>query len=359
IVAAGSDGANSESEYDALGRAIFTARLGPEINGRSRVLADETYYDPLGRAYLVSRPYAHGATARCWEFRQYDNLNRLTGKWQPANASECTSGVPALTAPPTYSRVTRFAYSSTQTTETDALGRSSVRADNLLGKPASVTDADGHTTYYEYDPLGNPTRITDAGGNVTRVGYDLAGHKTGMWDPDMGHWTYTYDALGQLIRQTDAKGQVLTQTWDALGRPARRNEAEGATRWTYDVADGAGLGQLAYVARDDGYWEGYAYDDYGAPTDKVTIINNHEYWLTTTYDSFGRVDSIEYPDVNVLDVGNSPSGAPPALHIPSTSSGKFDVTWDTAAHGAIYHLYRAPDQGISPAPPANAHEIYS
>lgn len=359
IVASGDDGARIATEYDALGRAVFSAHLSAEINGTAKVIDEDTYFDPLGRPYLVSRPYFDGSTTRCWEFREYDNLNRLRRELQAARAQECTTETPTLSSPPAYGRLNQYDYTGLQTTVTDPLGRRTTRLDNLLGKPASMTDADHHSTYYEYDPLGNPVKITDANGNVLRTTYDPAGHKTEMWDPDMGHWTYTYDALGQLLRQTDAKGQTLTQRYDSLGRLTQRTEAEGITRWTYDIAAGAGLGRLAYVSRDDGYWEGYAYDDYGAPTDKVTIINNREYRLSTTYDNFGRVDSIAYPDINVRDAGDPPTGAPPALNAPSSTSGKFDITWTVATDGGMYHLYRAPDQGASPAPDINAREIYS
>src|SRR5574337_278467 len=159
------DGGRAVTEYDGLGRAVFNSRLGPVIEGSARVIDEETYYDPLGRAYLASRPYFDGAAARCWDYRQYDNLNRLTGQRLPATGSECSLGIPTLSSPPAYSRTTQYAYNGLQTTIIDPLGRRSVRTDNYLGKPASVTDADNHTTTYDYDALGNVARVTDANGN--------------------------------------------------------------------------------------------------------------------------------------------------------------------------------------------------
>lgn len=353
-------GSRSVTEYDSLGRAVFSTHLGPVVNGSAQVINEETHYDPLGRAYLVSRPYFEGTAARCWTYRQYDNLNRLLRELQPANSSECGAGTPTLSSPPAYSGITQYAYNALRTTVTDALGHSSTRVNNLLGKPASVTDADNHSTYYGYDAFGNVTQVTDANGNVTRMAYDLDGHKLESWDPDMGHWSYRYDALGQLTRQTDAKGQTLTQKYDLLGRLVQRTEAEGTSDWKYDIAYGAGIGKLASVTRDDGYAEVIAYDDYGAPTDKVTEIKGQQYWVATTYDQYGRLDSVLYPDISVPDVSQAPKGVPPALHAPaSTSSGVFDITWDVSADGVVYHLYRAPDQGAAPAPAGNAREVYS
>lgn len=356
---ASTTGSRSVTEYDSLGRAVFNTHPGRVVNGAAQIVNEETHYDLLGRAYLVSKPYFEGSAARCWTYREYDNLNRLQKELQPANGNECGSGTPTLYSPPAYSSTTRYTYSGLQTTVTDALGRSTTRSDNLQGKPARVTDADDHLTQYDYDAFGNVTSVTDANGNITRMAYDLGGHKTESWDPDMGYWSYRYDALGQLTRQTNAKGQTLTQGYDLLGRMVRRTEAEGTTAWKYDIAYGAGIGKLAAVTRDDGYAEVLAYDDYGAPTDKVTEIKGQQYWVTTTYDQYGRMDSVLYPDISVPDVSQAPSGAPPALRAPaSTSSGTFEISWDVSSDGVIYHLYRAPDQGASLAPPGNAREIY-
>ncbi|MEB0084650.1 hypothetical protein QN379_21815, partial [Glaciimonas sp. Gout2] len=82
------------------------------------------------------------------------------------------------------------------------------RTFNAAGKLKTATDARGKTSTYAYDVLGRLTRIGYASGPATAFTYDGAsggqpaatGYLTGMVDSS-GESVYTYDGFGQLLHQ--------------------------------------------------------------------------------------------------------------------------------------------------------------
>jgi RHS repeat-associated protein len=350
------------TEYDDLNRAVFTQTTG--LYGKE--IDQFTLYDPLGRRYMVSDPiFANDLAAGvpiCWAYDQYDALGRVTAEYRPASKSECSgSSIPVgIQSAPAYHNVTRTAYNAFTTTVTDANGHTAIRQNNVLGKVMRVTDADNQVTRYTYDSFGNTKQATDPDGKTVAMDYDSTGHKTDMSDPDMGNWTYHYNPLGELVSQTDSKGNTVTQKYDKLGRLIERDEAEGTTLWKYDIGYGAGIGKLAYVSGPNGYWEGYAYNAYGDPTDKIQIINGKQYWFTTTYNQYGQTDTLLYPDVNTTAATGAPTDSLTLSAPPSSITGLYPMTWNTTQDGAIYHLYRARDNDDGTVATLNdASEVYS
>lgn len=351
---------SSVTEYDRLGRAIFTTAYG--LNGVPTYQA--TYYDVMSRAYLTSQPYQWNGTV-CWDYKVYDILSRVTNEYQATNAGECSSSqviAPGAAAPSSYTRDTVYGYSGLTTTVTRGI-HATTTVLNGLGKTGSFTDGNDKTTTYGYDAWGNVASVQDATGqNVSTVISDSAGNKLKLVDPDMGTWLYTYDALGELLTQFDpneaAKSQAATaMKYDLLGRMIERDEPEGASTWKYDIAYGAGIGKLAYETGPNNYWEGYAYNGYGSPTDKITVANGQEYWVSTLYDNFGQVAQVVYPNLTALNVSAAPS-TPSGLTVTTCNltCAATLVSWTNSANGAIYHLYRTPS-GVSA--PSSTYEIYS
>ena len=355
----GSDGSSASTQYDELGRAVRSTHIG--FGGET--LIQDSVYDLLGRVARTSGPYKTGVTP-CWDVKQYDILNRVATEYQPINSGQCNgSDTPSSSS---LERTVSTQYSNLQTTRTlsDPSGDTQVVNEatttnlNVMGKPSSVSDPAGQTSY-GYDAWGNLTSVTSTGGASVSMTYDSAGDKLNMKDPDMGFWSYTYDALGELATQTDAKGQKVTNIYDNLGRVAERDELEGATHWVYDIAYGAGLGKLAYTYGPNQVWEGYAYDAYGETTDKITVVNNQEYWVTTSYTDQGQIAQVVYPTITGINVNGAPA-APDSRSFsvaadPNDNSA-FVVGWTNVQNGAIYHLFRTPGATGQSVP---GNEIYS
>lgn len=358
VVVTASDGSQSRSEVDRLGRETYSGKIA--LDGRW--LASEQHYDPLGRAYAVSQPY-FDSTKKCWTFNRFDLLNRVTYqrtayKTGDNSDSECTATVPAYDASDSAlpggaggGRVTYFTHdmrtgsligTKTESNPSDPVARRvALKWVNVFGRTRVVQDevssggcADNAAssgtgtsgnclaTFYDHDAQGNLTlvrrdgRIANGGGMAnttidTHASFNIRGFKTGMSDPDMGVWSYTYNGYGELVSQTDAKGQVTALTYDGLGRMRTRIETgEGTTTWTYDdVATGGprAIGKLTSVVAPGGFEERYTYDNYGRAETTRRLIDGYWYRIDQTYDAQGRVDLLKYPSWNAT---TSPSTLP-------------------------------------------------
>lgn len=270
--------------YDAMGRE--TSSENTAFDGS--IIKSKVEYDHLGHKWKEYLPYK--ATPSLFTEFRYDSLSRNIKVINP-NGDFAT-----------------VQYNGLSTTATNAKGQSSTTAKNTQGKVVSVTDVMNGMMQYAYDANGNLRFTTDAAGNVTEMRYDIRGRKTYMNDPDMGEWSYKYDVLGNLIRQTDAKLQESTMTYDLLGRMTSRTETEGTSNWSYydklTPQVGKWIGALDLVTASNGYQKSYYYDANGrvgfsdATLDNSALGTNNgvPYRVTNSYDAFGRVDTITYPN---------------------------------------------------------------
>lgn len=270
--------------YDVADRVIAVRSVG--FNGLSEIW-QETEYDGLGRIARKSRPHFSSDNPR-WTRYTYDALGRELTETYPDNSQTTTS------------------YDGLTTSVTNALNQTEARTLDSQGRLIKVRDAAGNELHYTYDAQGNLLTTTDPMGNVVSLEYDLRGRKVGMVDPDMGAWQYDYNALGELVRQTDAKGQETTMEYDVLGRMTGRAEP-GLRRssWFYDeyrggllgamVPCGASIGKLCRATSNNGYRRTFSYDNLGRPTSREVRISLVNYVTDWSYDSDGRVRSMEYP----------------------------------------------------------------
>ncbi|MCP4490569.1 MAG: hypothetical protein GY820_25130 [Gammaproteobacteria bacterium] len=257
--------------YDKLGRTIREETQG--FDG-TPIYAD-TVYNVKGQVHKKSRPYFGGGVTY-WHTYTYD-----------------IAGRPLTETSPDYS-VSTSSYSALATTVTNSKLQSTTQTKNVIGELRQVVDNEGNSNTYRYDALGNLTTTADTLGNSITTSYDIHGNKTIMDDPDMGLWTYGYNALGELIRQTDAKGSSITTSYDKLGRKTQRTEAEGVSSWTYDTAN-KGVGKPASSTGAEGIQKSASYDSLGRPYSSATTIAGVTYTIKRTYNSSGKLDTLQYP----------------------------------------------------------------
>ena len=169
-------------------------------------------------------------------------------------------------------------------------------------------------TLFKYSPIGELLRTTDADGYQTIYTYDLIGRMIKRVHPDAGATYFKYDLASNLIeKQTEnlalSSASIkyiykfsrlmkiryplhpennVTYSYDAAGRIAVRQDGTGSEEFLYDK-----LGNLAQSLR------------------RIVIpTENNAYMFLTrfTYDSFGRMKSIRYPDGELVQYAYTTGG---------------------------------------------------
>jgi YD repeat-containing protein len=203
-------------------------------------------------------------------------------------------------------------------------------ADALGSLKVSYSDAGNHvvaaeervqgrslTTLFGYNAFGELERVQDAAGNVTSVRYDLLGNRLSLTRPDSGTTTFAYDPASHLVRRTDAKGLITSYDYDyerligiAYG-DARQN-----VTYLYGAPEAPGrtAGRIREIVDAAGR-ETRTYDELGqvaTTTRHLKPLRPGDTWRTFvtsfTFDSFGRMSSLVYPDGERLDYGYDAGG---------------------------------------------------
>ncbi|MGH8371876.1 MAG: SpvB/TcaC N-terminal domain-containing protein, partial [Gammaproteobacteria bacterium] len=312
--------------FDSMGRVV---RQQKTLLGGVRSSVD-TVYNALGEVTSVTKPFLSSQSQHfVTTYSSYDVLGRPTEIKQPSDANDTSSVNDDTTI-----NYSGFTVTTTLNAPGDVSSETSTKTVDVIGEVVSTTDSNGTTTAYTYDAFGDLVK-TEVGGQTTTMTYDGLGHKLTMTDPDMGHWTYTPDALGELLTQVDAKSQTINQHYDLLGRITSRKEFDAsstqkvADTWCYDgpvnpatpgtcaTSNAAPyIGLPASLSDSNGFSKQYGYDSLSRPDDLTTTISGGSYDVSTTYDSFGRVQTVSYPE-SVTPV-TSPTPTAAASVSPST-----------------------------------------
>ncbi len=168
---------------------------------------------------------------------------------------------------------------------------------------------DEATTTFRYDPLGQLLQSTDPDGLTTIHIYDGFGRRTKRVHPDAGTTHWTYDAAGNMIASATNlqlnRGEQTTYEYDYT-HPVHIHYPQYPQNDVYYTYDS--VGRLSMV-RDVTGTERMEYDDVGNVSLSERTIGipteNNAYRFRTrfTYDSFGRMRRIVYPDGEVVDYG--------------------------------------------------------
>ncbi len=260
------------SYHDELGRIIRAETKG--FTG-ARVIVDKVHNE-RGEETHVSEPYFAGGAAQ-WTVTEYDAIGRPT----------------VVTAPG--QRISRTQYAGLTISLIDPSGKTITRRSDNLGRLVTATDATGNILY-TYDAFGNLIKLVDQAGNATILTYDIRGNRVSMQEAAGGSTQFTFDGLGQVLREERADGSVVTYTYDLLGRIVEKTSSDGAETRIYD--DGAtAKGKLSSVQvnGNGAYRETMTYDFLGRISKVEKFIGDKSYFLTTSYDSLSRVESLKYP----------------------------------------------------------------
>ncbi|MEA5039039.1 MAG: RHS repeat-associated core domain-containing protein [Clostridiaceae bacterium] len=249
------DGAKTVWRYDALGQVLSTT----DPNGNTTTYA----YDGLGNQ--ISSTNALGATT----YSAYDALNRKISTSVPQ-----TDGTFA---------VTKYDYDGS-------------------GNLVKTVDPEGYITRNYYSSRGfliaTEQVISSRKSNIVKMEYDAEGRLvkqyTGLSDWDDENYavnSYSYDRYGNQISETDPAGLKTTYAYDLCGNLLQTTDRNGVT--TYAAYDGLNRKVSEYNTKDGMAKKiTYAYDLSGNLTGSKDASGTVGY----TYDWFGRVATVAYPD---------------------------------------------------------------
>ncbi len=184
-------------------------------------------------------------------------------------------------------------------------------------------------TSFGYNAMRELTEMTDDQGNTTMVAYDLVGRRTAINSPDAGYSLFQYDLAGNLIRRVTPNLGPLGQAIDYHYDFDRMTDViyprfpENNIHYTYGPpgAPGNGAGEITRVDDSSGS-EQRTYGKLGEVTKTVrTIVEKPSrgggllgtYTTQYTYDSYGRLQSLTYPDGEVVTYAYDSGGFPRAL----------------------------------------------
>lgn len=327
-----------EKIYDGMGRMTQSIALAAELHDNActtdfnsatdecDIFVDYTYND-AGQPETQTIPYTYDQNTPppdnvAHTTTLYDALGRVYNQVAPDGT--------VITY--TYTIDSQDLQSSVAVT--DGNGNTTTSISNIWGQVVQVTppsisgaEPDHPDIIYTYDVLGRLTAV-DKNSMHTEIEYDLAGRKIAMNDPDMGAWSYTYDALGNLLSQTDANGIVITFAYDNLNRLLSKTYdisanpdivSPGNVSYTYDEGGAAAnaLGQRTRLEDMAGFTT-WAYDERGRVTGVSRTMTLPGLPATPstfayTYNKANMVETLTYPDNEVVTTGLTQNGVPEDL----------------------------------------------
>ena len=240
-----------------------------------------------------------------------------------------------------------------QTTVTDALGRHAESYTDAKGRNReTVQHARGEdiTVKYSYDPVGQVMTVQHPNGRETKYAYDLLGRKLMVNHPDAGETDMTYDAAGNLLTKLTAelrksisdKGYIsYTYDFERLHEVLYPENLFNRVTYTYGKAGDKynRAGRLALVEDASG-GEAYYYGRQGEVTKTVrtvmaSVADIRTYVYGATYDSWNRVQTMTYPDGEVVTYHYNAAGQVESLT--SNKQGRQSVIVDRIGYDKEGH----------------------
>ena len=306
---------------DSLMRAVQTKQTGVvwsgDINQKVSIVSGRAVIDAFGRNITAYYPMTES-------YGNIGTYNHATGDLQAKTEYDAHDRTTSVTLAD--GSVTRTAYSigshdgepMLQTTVTDALGRHAESYTDAKGRNReTVQHAHGEDIMvkYSYDPVGQVMMVQHPNGRETKYAYDLLGRKLMVNHPDAGETNMTYDAAGNLLTKLTAelrksisdKGYIsYTYDFERLHEVLYPENLFNRVTYTYGKAGDKynRAGRLALVEDASG-GEAYYYGKQGEVTKTVrtvmaSVADIRTYVYGATYDSWNRVQTMTYPDGEVV-----------------------------------------------------------
>ena len=341
---------------DSLMRAVQTKQTGVVWSGGSNqkvsIVSGRAVIDAFGRNITAYYPMTES-------YGNIGTYNHATGDLQAKTEYDTHDRTTSVTLAD--GSVTRTAYSigshdgepMLQTTVTDALGRHAESYTDAKGRNReTVQHARGEdiTVKYSYDPVGQVMTVQHPNGRETKYAYDLLGRKLMVNHPDAGETDMTYDAAGNLLTKLTAelrksisdKGYIsYTYDFERLHEVLYPENLFNRVTYTYGKAGDKynRAGRLALVEDASG-GEAYYYGRQGEVTKTVrtvmaSVADIRTYVYGATYDSWNRVQTMTYPDGEVVTYHYNAAGQ--VERLTSNKQGRQSVIVDRIGYDKEGH----------------------
>ena len=214
---------------------------------------------------------------------EYDALNRNTVVIDGLGLKDVDGTSLEVRTTITYDVLQRDGQQYEKITQTDALGRPSVKELDALGRTAKITDAKQNSIVNTYDQAGNLIRTVDARQNATEYQYnelnrlvkvidalndyeeyeyDDAGNNTGRTDKKRNRTEFRYNSLNQLEEVINPLKKSTKYTYDEVGnRKTLTDPCQNTISYEYDL-----LNRLVAETDAQGHTKKYGYDEAGKRT---------------------------------------------------------------------------------------------
>ena len=341
---------------DSLMRAVQTKQTGVVWSGGSNqkvsIVSGRAVIDAFGRNITAYYPMTES-------YGNIGTYNHATGNLQAKTEYDAHDRTMSVTLAD--GSVTRTAYNigshdgepMLQTTVTDALGRHAESYTDAKGRNReTVQHARGEdvTVKYSYDPVGQVMTVQHPNGKETKYAYDLLGRKLMVNHPDAGETDMTYDAAGNLLTKLTAelrksisdKGYIsYTYDFERLHEVLYPENLFNRVTYTYGKAGDKynRAGRLALVEDASG-GEAYYYGRQGEVTKTVrtvmaSVADIRTYVYGATYDSWNRVQTMTYPDGEVVTYHYNAAGQ--VERLTSNKQGRQSVIVDRIGYDKEGH----------------------
>ena len=279
--------------YDSMGNLTSLTLLAGTSNAVTYSLAYTANFNELAS---ITDPLNHTTSLG------YDSFGDLTSITDPLSNSvtlayNTATGLPTQITDALGHSISLGYTGSDLTSVTDALGRTSTRYVDAIGRVISQVDPLGNQTIYGYDPMNRVTSITDALGAITTLGYDLDGNLTSVTDARSGLTKFNYDNMDREISRIDALNQTETFSYDLddnlTGHTDRKNQSQVLS---YDA-----LNRLTLVTykTSGGSTESTVSYNYDAGNRVTSVNDSAGGMLTESYDNLDRLTGESGPNGTV------------------------------------------------------------
>ena len=319
------------SYYDALGRTyLIDKKDASDLEGDSYTF---TCYDTMGRVSKSSSPfrgyssqdYCNSSNTLQWTVPEYDDLSRTKKITLPVPSPSGTPGNVIVT----YGISTTTGSVGTTKTITDEAGKQRKGITDALGNMVRVTeDPSGQnlTTDYTFDTLGN-LRMTVQGDQIRYFNYDSLGRvlRAKQVEQDVNtslalpvadsvtgnnSWTvkYTYDDNSNIATLTDARNTTTSAIYDRLNRLVTRTYNDGTTPNVDFYYDGKGLaspsalpnGKTTKVSNSVSETKYTKFDEMGRVETSQQVTDGQTYNFAYKYNLAGALIEETYPSGRVV-----------------------------------------------------------
>ena len=295
---------------DGLGRLLQTKK-DAEINGREwSLVTGRVKYDCFGRTVEQYHPFEESTTLFA-AYNPYYVPTTRTATWYDIMDRQTKVKLPTTDSTVISYGVEAWGENILLRTATkDAMGNEVRVLTGTLGQQLVQIAPDSTITNFEYDCLGRLTKSIDPDGYATQYWYDWFGQLTHRQHPDAGDDYYEYDDAGNMTCHVNDLGDSIkyryyyNQLTDVEYPRYPANNVHYQYGTAADAATNA-VGKIIFQEDASGF-QTFKYGKLGEVTENIRTFalpfesQTYTFKMQYRYDSWNRIDSMFYPDGEVV-----------------------------------------------------------